>query len=96
MFEGIFNNWLFLVITFTTIVVQIILVEIGGSAMRCTPLTWSQTGVCVAIGVGSLVSGFIVKFIPARWFDRLNFKEEKMSDEEEAEAFTSKFRKSYR
>jgi len=64
--------------------------------MRCTPLSWNYFFVCLGIGFGSLINGVIIKFIPARWFERLNFKEEKMSDEEEAEAFTSKFRKSYR
>ena len=63
---------------------QIVLVTYGGQALRCAPLTWEQHLICIGIGAFSLVNGVIVKLLlPARWFDRLQISEERMSDEEE-------------
>lgn len=68
MFEGFFNNWLFLFIEVVTIVVQIILVEIGGEAVKTSHLTYAQHGYCIAIGFGSIIFGFFLKLLPRRMF----------------------------
>jgi uncharacterized protein YnzC (UPF0291/DUF896 family) len=34
--------------------------------------------------------------MPVSWFEKLHMKEEAMTDEEEKDAFTTKFRKSFR
>jgi len=53
--------------------------------------------ICLGLGVFSLIHGIFVKaFLPVKWFEIVHMKEEKMSDEEEKEAFTSSFRKSFR
>jgi hypothetical protein len=44
-----------------------------------------------------LVNGVLVKlFLPVSWFEKLHMKEEAMTDEEEKNAFTTSFRKSFR
>jgi len=43
-----------------------------------------------------LIVGLLIKFVPARLFDKLHMKEESMTDEEEQTAFTTQFRKSFR
>lgn len=97
VFSGFFNNWLFTSIIVVTIVVQIVMVEYGGFAVRCAPLSIEQHAICIGIGAFSLIQGVLVKaFLPVRWFARLHMKEEPMTDEEEKDAFTSQFRKSFR
>lgn len=97
VFKGFFNNFMFLFIIIITIVVQIVLVQYGGQPTRTSPLSWEQHVMCIVIGMFSIVQGFIVKaLIPVSWFNKLHMKEEVMSDEEEKEAFTTQFRKSFR
>lgn len=75
VFEGFFNNMLFLFIEVITIVVQIVLVEMGGEAVKTSHLTPAQHGMCIAIGAFSIVVGVFIKFIPKRWFSfRVNQK----------------------
>ena len=40
VFEGFFNNPLFIIIELITVIVQILLVTVGGRAFKCAPLTW--------------------------------------------------------
>lgn len=40
VFEGFFNNMLFLFILIFTVGMQFLFVAVGGKAMRCAPLTW--------------------------------------------------------
>lgn len=68
VFAGFFNNWLFLVITIVTVVVQIALVQYGGFPVRCVPLTGTQHGICIGIGAMSMIVGVLIKFIPSRLF----------------------------
>lgn len=97
VFKGFFNNWLFLLIIIFTIAVQCCMVQLGGLPVRCAPLTLDQHLLCIGIGFFSLIQGILVKLLlPVRWFARLHMKEEPMTDEEEKEAFTTQFRKSFR
>lgn len=63
VFEDFFNNWLFLAITAFTFCLQILLVQFGGFAVRCYPLNWTQTGICLAIGLGGLVWSVMIKLV---------------------------------
>jgi P-type Ca2+ transporter type 2C len=97
VFHGFFNNLLFLAIIIFTIGVQCLMVEYGGKAVRTSGLTYNQHIVCLAIGMFSLIQGLIVKFaLPVKWFEKLQMKEEPMSEEEIKKAFTTTFRKSFR
>ena len=45
----------------------------------------------------SLIQGVLVKaLLPVSWFSRWHMEEQAMTDEEEKEAFTTVFRKSFR
>jgi len=64
IFKGIFRNWLFTFITILTFIIQIIMVEIGGTVTTCYPLGWKDNLVALAIGSGELIWGIIIKFFP--------------------------------
>lgn len=68
VFEGFFNNALFLFIEVFTIVIQIALVELGGEFTTTSHLSSTQHLICIAIGAFSIVWGFFVKLIPTRFF----------------------------
>jgi Ca2+ transporting ATPase len=76
VFKDFFNNWLFLFILILTVVVQIVLVQFGGEAVRCTPLTVEQHLLCIGIGFFSLVFGYLAKLIPLAHFKGLRLNEE--------------------
>jgi len=97
VFEGFFNNWLFLAILLFTSGMQLFIVQFGGSAVTVAPLSLTEHLMCIGIGFTSLIIAFPIKlFLPVTWFDRLHMKEEPMTDEEESTAFTTQFRKSFR
>jgi len=64
VFEGIFTNLIFVGIIVTTVIVQILIVQFGGQAIRCAPLNWIQWLYCVGIAYFSLPWGFILRLIP--------------------------------
>jgi Ca2+ transporting ATPase len=57
IFAGFFNNFLFLGIILATILVQVGLVQYGGQPVRTAPLTPKQHGLCIVIGLFSLIQG---------------------------------------
>ena len=90
VFAGFFNNFLFQFVIIVTIIVQYLLVQHGGSAIRSAPLTLEQHGICIAIGAFSLIQSVLVKaLMPVSWFERWHMNEQVMTDEEEAQAFTT-------
>ena len=64
VFNGIFSNWLFLFILSLSLIVQYLIVEYGGRFVRTSPLTWQQHTFCLAMGLGSLLTGIFIKLIP--------------------------------
>jgi hypothetical protein len=96
VFADFFDNSLFLFIVTITVTVQVLLVQFGGEAVRCTPLTLNQHLACVAIGVLSLVFGYLAKLLPLRHFQRFRLNEEpiQMSFEEKYEHYRSSLKKS--
>jgi magnesium-transporting ATPase (P-type) len=68
VFSDFFNNFLFLFVIILTIAVQIFIVEYGSMATKCVALSKNENLVCIAIGFSSLIWGFILKFIPIRFF----------------------------
>jgi Ca2+ transporting ATPase len=64
IFIGITNNPLYLFIQGGICLGQIIMVQLGGRALRTQPLTLKQHLICMAIGSISLFLGFIVKCLP--------------------------------
>ncbi len=64
IFEGIFDNYLYILIQGITFVGQIFLVTFGGRAVRTHPLSLNQHLACALIASFTLVVGLIVKLIP--------------------------------
>ena len=96
VFSGFWRNPLFIVIFFGTIFVQILLVQMGGIALRCSPLTLDKHLICLAIGCGSLIVGLLIKLIPGEAFSAIKFlreDKEKVENLMKEETFTEKMRK---
>jgi len=68
VFKDFFNNFLFLGILAITTVFQLVIIEIGGMATKCAPLTMNQNLCCIGLGATSLLWGFLLKFLPLGWF----------------------------
>ncbi|XP_015831087.1 plasma membrane calcium-transporting ATPase 1 [Nothobranchius furzeri] len=67
VFEGVFNNPIFCSIILGTLVVQVLIVQLGGKPFSCASLTIEQWLWCVVLGVGSLLWGQLVSSIPTSW-----------------------------
>lgn len=68
VFAGFFDNKWFIMIFIATIVIQCVLVELGGSAVKTYPLNNQHNLICLSIGALELVWGLILKFLPIGWF----------------------------
>jgi len=82
VFADFFDNSLFIIILILTVIVQILLVEYGGEAVKCSPLSVSQHLLCIFIGSFSLLVSFIVKLLPLSMFSFFSVKEEPMTTQE--------------
>ena len=83
VFVGFFNNPMFLFIEILTFVIQIIFVEVGGEAIKTSPLTSGQYFACFLIGAGGLIVGILIKSIPTSIFNNFNLlKEEELTKEQ--------------
>ena len=77
-----------------TAVVQIALTELGGKAVRCTPLKSKHYLLCIAIGAASLVIGYLGKLLPESLFDKIkHFKEEPINIEDIDKTISSRLRR---
>jgi Ca2+ transporting ATPase len=68
VFQGFFNNFLFLGVTILTFVVQMVMVENGGKAVKCFPLSNEQNMICMLYGAGELIWGLLIKFTPLKLY----------------------------
>jgi len=82
VFSGFFNNSLFIFVVIFTFAIQMVLVEIGGMAIKTHALTRKHNIICVAIGSVELVWGVIIKFIPLKFFQLVSLDERPSSGEE--------------
>lgn len=83
VFSGFFNNKWFIIIFVLTIVIQCVLVELGGQAVKTYPLNMQQNLICLGIGAFELVWGLILKFLPLGWFQCISLDVELPEEEEE-------------
>ena len=94
VFAGFFNNLLFLTIVLSTVGIQVAMVQYGGASVRTTPISIEEHLICLAIGMGSLVNGFLIKLIlPVKWFNWVKIKEEPMKEEDAQSSVMSIIRK---
>ena len=89
VFEGFFNNSMFLFVLITTVIVQIIFIEIGGKALRCAPLTLNQHLICIVIGMGGLLVAVIVKNLPEDLLSNIKLLDETPIEEKDLDKTTS-------
>lgn len=80
VFEGMFRNMLFIWITIFTFVIQMAMVEYGGVAVKSYPLDRTQNMICLVIGGIELIVGFILKFIPLKFFQCISLDERPASE----------------
>ncbi|KAJ0069918.1 hypothetical protein NL108_016149, partial [Boleophthalmus pectinirostris] len=66
VFSGVFKNPIFCSIILGTLAVQIVIVQCGGKAFSCVPLTIDQWLWCVFFGFSSLLWGQVVTSVPTR------------------------------
>lgn len=66
VFSRILHNRLFLLILFSTTVLQVLIVEFGNVAFGLSPdgLSLANWGLSILLGTGSLVVGFLLRFLP--------------------------------
>jgi P-type Ca2+ transporter type 2C len=70
VFSGVHRNFLFLLITGITIVGQIIIVFVGGTAFSVTRLNGEQWAVSIVLGLLSLPFGAIIRVVPNAFLER--------------------------
>jgi len=68
VFKGILDNYLFVCVMIFTFVMQMVLVEFGGRAVKTFPLSIAQNLFCIALGFGELLWHPVIKFFPMRYF----------------------------
>ncbi|OAX36045.1 calcium-translocating P-type ATPase, partial [Rhizopogon vinicolor AM-OR11-026] len=71
IFEGMLNNWYFLVITLIEIAVQVVIVFIGGTAFQVTRIGIREWGISLALGFVSIPLGALIRLMPNRPFESL-------------------------
>uniref|UniRef100_A0A8D0B819 Calcium-transporting ATPase n=1 Tax=Salvator merianae TaxID=96440 RepID=A0A8D0B819_SALMN len=67
VFSGIFTNSIFCIVVVGTLLVQIIIVQIGGKLFSCAKLTLEQWMWSVFFGLGTLLWGQVIAYIP-NWY----------------------------
>lgn len=71
IFEGIPNNWYFMIITLIEIAVQVVIVFIGGTAFQVTRIGGREWGISLALGFVSIPLGALIRLLPNGPFERL-------------------------
>jgi magnesium-transporting ATPase (P-type) len=80
VFSGFFNNWMFILIVVTTVVVQIAIVQYGGIIFQTTPLSLHQHLFAVGVGIGGLIFGILFRLVPTSIFACFKFKEQEKKE----------------
>ncbi|KAJ4479980.1 Ca-transporting ATPase [Lentinula aciculospora] len=71
IFEGVMNNWYFIGITLIEIVVQVLIVFVGGSAFQVARVDGKVWGISLALGFVSIPLGALIRLLPNEPFENL-------------------------
>ncbi|KAJ8521107.1 hypothetical protein ONZ45_g2153 [Pleurotus djamor] len=71
IFEGMIRNWYFIVITLLEIVIQVLIVFVGGAAFQVTRIGGREWGISLALGVVSIPLGAFNRLLPNEPFEKL-------------------------
>jgi Ca2+ transporting ATPase len=74
------SNIPFIGIMIVTILVQLLMVEFGGRMVKCWPMNQMQNIICIVIGAGELIWGFLVKVVPTKFFMNLSLEDKDKED----------------
>merc|ERR1712000_570842 len=64
VFSSIGGNYIFIFVTFLTVGLQIMLIEVGGEFIKTSPLTLNQWLITIALASISVPVGVLMRFIP--------------------------------
>jgi calcium-translocating P-type ATPase len=94
VFEGFFNNPMFLLILMITVGVQILFVELGGKALHTAPLSVGQHLTTLVIGSVSLIVAVIIKNLPDSFMNNMSLLDETPIEQDEIDkSMASMYRK---
>jgi len=79
--KNIHGNWWFLIIFLFELNVQFLLVGYGFDVFTTTPLTLGMHITAVCLGLGSLLVGVGVKFIPSEYLEKIPKVKEELTDD---------------
>ncbi|KAF9484387.1 calcium-translocating P-type ATPase [Pholiota conissans] len=71
IFENMTKNYFFMGITLLEIVVQVLIVFVGGAAFQVTPIGGREWGISLALGVVSIPWGAVIRLMPNGPFEKL-------------------------
>ncbi|KIJ14249.1 hypothetical protein PAXINDRAFT_12900 [Paxillus involutus ATCC 200175] len=71
IFEGLLRNYYFIAITLIEIVIQVVIVFVGGAAFQVTQISAREWGISLALGVVSIPLGALIRLMPNKPFERL-------------------------
>lgn len=66
VFRGLFASWPFMVVMVSTVVFQVMIVELLGFFAGTVPLSWELWLLSVVIGAAGLLVAVVVKCIPVQ------------------------------
>jgi magnesium-transporting ATPase (P-type) len=86
VFERFFDSMMFTGVLIFTFILQFIMVELGQDGVGTNGLTVEQWGLCIAIGLIALPTGFLARLIPIKYLeDRFGSGKDIGDDDEEEE-----------
>lgn len=68
VFENFFNNYLFLVILVSTIIIQLTMVKYGGKSLKTVELSFKENLFCLLLASTSLLTGLFTKVVLPKHF----------------------------
>jgi Ca2+-transporting ATPase len=71
VFNGLIQNWVFLIVITVIICLQVFFVELCGSLANTTPLTGKQHAFCILIGSSTLLVSVLLKLLPNKLTSKL-------------------------
>jgi Ca2+-transporting ATPase len=66
VFQGMFDSWVFMMVMASTVIFQVLIVEVLGTFADTVPLSWELWVYSIVIGAISLIIGAILKCIPVQ------------------------------
>lgn len=93
VFKNFCNNPLFFMIISCIFVAQIFIVEVGSSFTETSPLSITQHLICILLGSGSLLVGWLFKLIPEEVFSKIKFFKDTEVNAKTMERVTTKLRR---